>query len=73
MVSYDRYWIWSRCECRQTHIMKNMDKEFSQHGIGRIIEMAWEDRTPFEAVKHNSRIIESAVSDVILFEIRNLF
>jgi uncharacterized protein (TIGR03643 family) len=41
--------------------------------IGRIIETTWEDRTPFEAVKHNYRVIESAVSDIILLEIRNLF
>jgi uncharacterized protein (TIGR03643 family) len=45
----------------------------SQHGIGRIIETAWEYRTPFEAVKLNYKIIESAVSDIVLLEVRNLF
>ncbi|MEN1785998.1 MAG: TIGR03643 family protein [Bacteroidota bacterium] len=27
-----------------------MDKEFTPREIDRIIEMAWEDRTPFEAI-----------------------
>ena len=38
---------------------KNSDKEFSQDEIGRIIEMAWEDRTPFEAIESNFQITES--------------
>ena len=40
---------------------ENNKKEFSQDGIGRIIEMAWEDRTPFEAITSNFEIVEPEV------------
>lgn len=30
-------------------------------GLSRIIEMAWEDRTPFEAIEHNFGLDEAAV------------
>ena len=29
--------------------------------VSRIIEMAWEDRTPFDAIRHNFGISESEV------------
>lgn len=29
-----------------------MHHEFSRADLSRIIEMAWEDRTPFEAIEH---------------------
>jgi len=50
-----------------------MDKEFSQHEIGRTVEAAWEDRTPFEAIKGNFRITEPDVVDIIRAEIKILF
>jgi len=49
---------------------KNSDKEFSQDEIGRIIEMAWEDRTPFEAIESNFQITESEVIDIMRREIK---
>lgn len=35
--------------------------ELSEEVINRIIEMAWEDRTPFDAIKHQFGLDESAV------------
>ncbi|MGB1383336.1 MAG: TIGR03643 family protein [Porticoccaceae bacterium] len=35
--------------------------QFSSEDISRIIEMAWEDRTPFEAIEYNYGINESSV------------
>jgi len=49
---------------------KNSDKEFSQDEIGRIIEMAWEDRTPFEAIEANFQITEPEVIDIMRREIK---
>jgi uncharacterized protein (TIGR03643 family) len=37
--------------------MENMD----ERSVDRIIEMAWEDRTPFEAIKHQFGISEKEV------------
>ena len=33
--------------------------------VSRIIEMAWEDRTPFEAIEAQFRLDESAVIDLM--------
>ena len=51
---------------------KNSNTEFSQDEIGRMIEMAWEDRTPFEAIEANFQITEPEVIDIIRREIKNL-
>lgn len=37
------------------------DMSFSEPDIGRIIEMAWEDRTPFEVIKTQYGLSESQV------------
>ena len=42
-------------------IMLKNGKQFSQEEISRIVEMAWEDRTPFEAIELNFGVNESAV------------
>ncbi|AWA30911.1 TIGR03643 family protein [Flavobacterium magnum] len=36
-------------------------KEFSPAELDRIIEMAWEDRTPFEAIRHQFGLTEESV------------
>ncbi|MGB0965008.1 MAG: TIGR03643 family protein [Litorivicinus sp.] len=38
-----------------------MDKNIQEPDLSRIIEMAWEDRTPFEAIEHNYGLGESDV------------
>jgi uncharacterized protein (TIGR03643 family) len=38
-----------------------MENELSQKDIDRIIEMAWEDRTPFEAIEFQFKKNEAAV------------
>ncbi len=47
-----------------------MTKEFSLIEIDRIIEMAWEDRTPFEAIKYQFRISESEVIEIMRRELK---
>jgi len=37
-----------------------MSTNFSQAEISRIIEMAWEDRTPFDAIKYQFGLSEDA-------------
>lgn len=36
-----------------------------QHTIDRIIEMAWEDRTPFEAIEHQFGLLEKEVIELM--------
>jgi uncharacterized protein (TIGR03643 family) len=38
--------------------------------ISRIIEMAWEDRTPFEAIEHQFALNESAVIRLMRSEMK---
>ena len=42
---------------------KNSSKQMSlnEGDVSRVIEMAWEDRTPFEAIKENYELSESQV------------
>ena len=43
--------------------------EFTELGLDRIIEMAWEDRTPFEAIRYQFGLKEA---DVIMIMRSNL-
>ena len=45
--------------------MKSVDEanKFSDQDIDRIIQMAWEDRTPFEAIEFQFRLKEKQVID----------
>lgn len=47
-----------------------MAKEFNLIQTDRIIEMAWEDRTPFEAIEFQFGIIESEVIEVMRRELK---
>ena len=38
-----------------------MKNELTEHDLNRIIEMAWEDRTPFEAILHQFEKTEAEV------------
>ena len=42
--------------------MQNTPLNFTEADISRIIEMAWEDRTPFEAIQTCFGIAEASVS-----------
>lgn len=39
--------------------------EFTERDIDRIIEMAWEDRTPFEAIEYQFGISEAEVISIM--------
>lgn len=41
--------------------MQKSSLDFSDADVSRIIEMAWEDRTPFEAIKECFGIAEASV------------
>ncbi|KAB1851663.1 TIGR03643 family protein [Acinetobacter tandoii] len=41
--------------------MVNITNTFVEQELSRIIEMAWEDRTPFEAIQREYGLDESAV------------
>ncbi|MCU0442649.1 MAG: TIGR03643 family protein [Bacteroidia bacterium] len=43
---------------------------FSEAQIDRIIEMAWEDRTPFEAIHHQFGITEAEVIQLMRRELK---
>jgi uncharacterized protein (TIGR03643 family) len=44
--------------------------QLSSADISRIIEMAWEDRTPFEAIEHQFGLNESAVIRLMRTEMK---
>ena len=44
--------------------------EFTQAQIDRIVEMAWEDRTPFEAIEHQFGIKEAQVRKIMRSEMK---
>lgn len=48
----------------------NKKKQLNEADISRIIEMAWEDRTPFEAIETNYGLNESAVIKLMRKEMK---
>ncbi|KQT18507.1 RNA methyltransferase [Chryseobacterium sp. Leaf404] len=47
-----------------------MIKEFNPEQTDRIIEMAWEDRTPFEAIEFQFEISEAEVIELMRKELK---
>ena len=45
-------------------------KQFDEAELSRIVEMAWEDRTPFEAIELSFLINESAVITIMRSELK---
>jgi len=46
------------------------EKEFSEMEIDRIIEMAWEDRTPFEAITFQFGLKEKGIISLMRKELK---
>jgi uncharacterized protein (TIGR03643 family) len=46
-------------------------KNFSTDEISRIIEMAWEDRTPFEAIELQFGLKENEVREIMRREMKS--
>ena len=44
--------------------------DFTDEQIDRIIQMAWEDRTPFEAIEHQFGIKENEVRKIMRKEMK---
>ena len=53
---------------RRADLAKN--NQFTTSQLSRIVEMAWEDRTPFEAIKANFGLGESAVISIMRSEVK---
>lgn len=47
-----------------------MKREFNPEQTDRIIEMAWEDRTPFEAIEFQFKISESEIIELMRTELK---
>ena len=47
-----------------------MDYQFTERELDRIIEMAWEDRTPFEAIEFQFGIPEKEVIKIMRSELK---
>ena len=43
----------------------NMIKSIKKEDLNRIIEMAWEDRTPFEAIQYQFHLKENEVRKIM--------
>jgi len=48
----------------------NIDLVISERNINRIIEMAWEDRTPFEAINYQFNMSEKDVINLMRQELK---
>ena len=53
---------------RYPHLAKH--DQFNTEQLSRIVEMAWEDRTPFEAIEKNFDIGESEVISIMRSEVK---
>ncbi len=49
----------------------SIPSHLSNSDIDRIIEMAWEDRTPFDAIKHQFNISEAQVIKLMRNQLKN--
>lgn len=47
-----------------------MNKEFTERQLDRIIEMAWEDRTPFDAITFQFGISEQETIEIMRHEMK---
>ena len=47
-----------------------MERDFTERELDRIIEMAWEDRTPFEAIEFQFNITEDDVIKIMQRELK---
>jgi uncharacterized protein (TIGR03643 family) len=45
-------------------------KKISESDLSRIIEMAWEDRTPFEAIEYQFGLKENDVREIMRRELK---
>lgn len=50
---------------------KALKGEFSEQELDRIIEMAWEDRTPFEAIEFQFKVTEREVIDLMRLHMKS--
>jgi uncharacterized protein (TIGR03643 family) len=48
----------------------NVDLVLSERNLNRVIEMAWEDRTPFEAIEYQFNISEKDVIVIMRQELK---
>lgn len=49
----------------------NMQYEKKKEILDRVIEMAWEDRTPFEAIKYQFQLSEQDVIEIMRKELKS--
>jgi len=54
----------------QSAVKNRVPKDFSVSELSRIVEMAWEDRTPFEAIEFNFGLNESAVINLMRQQVK---
>lgn len=50
--------------------MKKVKRQFADPDLDRIIEMAWEDRTPFEAIAYQFALQEADVKALMKKELK---
>lgn len=51
--------------------MKASEKELSDEALNRIVEMAWEDRTPFDAILLQFGVPEKEVIEIMRKEMKS--
>ena len=54
----------------QSAVKNRVPKDFSVSELSRIVEMAWEERTTFEAIEFNFGLNESAVINLMRQQVK---
>lgn len=54
----------------ERRLMSSSQKQFTELEIDRIIEMAWEDRTPFEAILFQFDLVEKEVIRIMRSQLK---
>ncbi len=51
-------------------MQKSSSKTLSESDVSRLIEMAWEDRTPFDAIEKSFGLSEPQVIELMRYELK---
>ncbi len=51
-------------------LKQNFEERFSERELDRIVEMAWEDRTTFDAIQFQFKISEAEVIEIMRLEMK---
>lgn len=70
MIQIFDYFVSLLNQSKYENLLASVKAQFTVDELSRIVEMAWEDRTPFEAIEHNFGLNESAVIKIMRSQVK---